>query len=182
MAELRTIARPYAEALFELAQSNDNLAQWSEALGNLSAIADNPDVEVLIGNPNVETEELAQAITAIAGESLKGGLGDAGANLVKLLAENERLSVLPEIAAQYEDLRAKAEGRVDVVVTSAVELNSEQQAQLTKSLKNRLKREISLTCTTDAELIGGLVVRAGDLVIDGSLRASLARMQQLVSH
>ncbi len=182
MAELRTIARPYAEALFELAQDNGHMAEWSEALANLSAIVGNKDVAVLIGNPNVATETLAQAIIEIAGHGDNQGLNNSGANLVKLLAENERLSVASEIAAQYEDLRAKAEDRVDVEITSAVELGQAQQEQITKSLKNRLKREISLSCVTDAELIGGLVVRAGDLVIDGSLRASLARMQQTLAH
>lgn len=178
MAELRTIARPYAEALFELAQGDNRLAPWSQALANLAAIARNGDVAALIGNPNLPTEDLAKAIIDIAGDSLD----DKGANLVRLLSENGRLTVLPEIAAQFEDLKAKAEDRVDVEVTSAVELSDEQQQQLTKSLKNRLKREISLSCVTDPELIGGLVVRAGDLVIDGSLRASLARMQQTLAH
>ena len=178
MAELRTIARPYAEALFELAQGDNRLAPWSEALANLAAIAHNEDVAALIGNPNLPAEDLAKAIIDIAGDSVD----DKGANLVRLLSENGRLTVLPEIAAQFEDLKAKAEDRVDVEVTSAVELSDEQQQQLTKSLKNRLKREITLSCVTDPELIGGLVERAGDLVIDGSLRASLARMQQTLAH
>lgn len=178
MAELRTLARPYAQALFELAQSQSRLAQWSEALACLSTIVSNDDVMALIGNPNIQTEKLAQAIIGIAGDTLD----DKGANLVKLLAGNGRLTVLPEIAGQFEDLRAKAEGRVDVAVTSAVELSEEQQQQIIKSLKNRLKREVSLSCITDAEMIGGLVVRAGDLVIDGSLRASLARMQLALAH
>ena len=178
MAELRTIARPYAQALFELAQAQDNLASWSQALSSLATVVKNPDVTSLIGNPGVASEALADAVIEIAGENLDR----QGANLVRLLSHNDRLVVAPEIAAQFEDQRAKAENRVDVEVTAAAELSEEQQQQITKSLKNRLKREIRLSCVTDPDMIGGLVVRAGDLVIDGSLRASLARMQQTLAH
>jgi len=178
VAELRTIARPYAQALFELAQAGDNLASWSQALSSLAVIVKNPDVASLIGNPGVASEALADAVIGIAGDNMD----KQGANLVRLLSHNDRLSVAPEITAQFEDLRAKAEDRVDVEVTAAAELSEEQQQQITKSLKNRLKREIRLSCVTDPDMIGGLVVRAGDLVIDGSLRASLARMQQTLAH
>ena len=174
MAELRTLARPYAQAVFELAQSQNRLAEWSQALNTLAAIIRNDDVAALIGNPGVATDELARAIADIAGDALD----DEGRNLVQLATENNRLPLLPEVAAQFHDLRLAAEGRVDVEVTSAAELSDEQQQQLSKALHKRLQREISLSCVTDPALIGGFVVRAGDLVIDGSLRASLARLQQ----
>lgn len=178
MAAERTLARPYAEAVFDLAQDRGQLVQWSEALTTLTAIVCNDDVAALIGNPGVDDKELAEAIISIAGDALD----EHGKNLVKLLADNGRLEVLPAINEQYAHQRALAENRVDVEVTAAIEINDEQQQQLSKSLKRRLNRDISLTFATDPTLIGGAVVRAGDLVIDGSVRAQLSRMQQALAH
>lgn len=183
MAELRTLARPYAEAVFELA--GDDLAAWSGALDALAAIAANDDVAALIGNPRIDDGALAETIVAVAGQVAGDALkqaGDRAANLVRLLAENDRLRLLPEIAAQYADLRAAAENRVDVEVRSAAELGETQRKALAKALEKRLARQVTLSCSIDEDLIGGAVIRAGDLVIDGSVRSQLARLGRDLAH
>ncbi|MDT0619240.1 F0F1 ATP synthase subunit delta [Salinisphaera sp. P385] len=178
MAEIRTLARPYAEAVFELASQGGRLAEWGDALQALAAIAAHPDVSRLVGNPRVDDDQLADAIIGIAGDRLD----DAGRNFVRLLSEKGRLTLLPAIAEQFAALRAEAENRVEVTVTAAAEISESQQQALTKALEQRLSRQVSLTAETDAELIGGAVIRAGDLVIDGSLRAQLARLEQSLAH
>lgn len=182
MAELRTLARPYAEAVFELAQAGDSLPAWSEALDTVAAIVSNEDVAALVGNPGVDDRQLAEAIVAIAGEALSGVADGQAENLVRLLAENGRLRLAPEIAAQYAALRAEAENRVDVEVRTAAELGDAQREALASALEKRLARQVSLSCTIDEGLIGGAVIRAGDLVIDGSVRAQLARLSQSLAH
>jgi len=178
MAEMQTLARPYAQAVFELARDKDALIEWSDALAALAAIVSNDDVATLMGNPEVDDARLVDAIIAIAGDDLNA---DAG-NLVRLLAENSRLAVVPAIAEQFEARRAAAENRVDVNVVSAAPLSSEQQDSLAKSLEKRLARTVRLTYHQDESVIGGAVIRAGDLVIDGSLRAQLERMRQSLTH
>lgn len=182
MAELRTLARPYAEAVFELARGGDKLAAWSQALDTLAAIAANEDVAALIGNPGVDDGDLAEAVVAIAGKTLDAPGGQWAQNLVRLLAENDRLRLLPEIAAQYAGLRAAAENRVDVEVSAAGELGEKQRKALAEALEKRLVRQVSLSCSIDEDLIGGAVIRAGDLVIDGSVRAQLARLSRDLAH
>lgn len=176
MAEERTLARPYAEAAFALAAGD--YAPWSKALDSLAAIVANQDVARLVGNPRVERQELVAAILRIAGEAA----GEQAGNLVRLLAENRRLPLLPAIAALFAALRAGAENRVDVEVRSALALDEAQQRRLAESLQTRLAREVNLACHQDPELIGGAVVRAGDMIIDGSVRAHLARLSQSLSH
>lgn len=182
MAELRTLARPYAEAVFELARGGDKLAEWSGALDTLAAIVANEDVDALIGNPGVDDRDLAEAIVSIAGKALTAPGGGQAENLVRLLAENGRLRLLPEIAAQYAGLRAAAENRVDVEVRAAGELGEKQRKALAEALEERLARQVSLSYTIDEDLIGGAVIRAGDLVIDGSVRAQLARLNRELAH
>lgn len=177
MAELRTLARPYAEAAFELARGEDRLAAWDEALQTLATIAVHPEVDQLIGNPRVTDAELADAIIGIAGDALDA----AATNLVRLLAEKDRLTLLPGIAAQFAELRAAAENRVEVTVTTAGEISEEQQQAIKQALEQRLSRNVGLSTEIDPELIGGAVIRAGDLVIDGSVRAQLARLAGAVA-
>lgn len=178
MAEERTLARPYAEAVFELARTRERLAEWSEALNTLATIVANADVASLIGNPRVDDAELAGAIIAIGGDAVD----ENGRNLVRLLTENGRLGLLPAIAELYAELRAAAENRVDVAVTAASEISEEQQQQLVKALEARLDRNVSVSYETDPALIGGALIRAGDLVIDGTVRADLARLTQTLTH
>lgn len=172
MAELRTLARPYAEAAFELARGDDRLAAWDDALQGLAMIVAHPDVHQLIGNPRVGDAELADAVIGIAGDDLDADV----ANLVRLLADRDRLALMTGIAEQFAELRAEAENRVEVTVTAASEVSEAQQQALTQALEQRLARRVDLSTEIDADLIGGAVVRAGDLVIDGSVRAQIARL------
>ncbi|HVC30114.1 MAG TPA: F0F1 ATP synthase subunit delta [Steroidobacteraceae bacterium] len=172
MADKSTIARPYAKAAFEVARDRGKLGPWSEALRVCAAVISDPRVEPLLGNPRVTPEELATMIVEIAGAKLD----EEGRNFVRTLADNHRLAVLPEIAARFDELKAEEEGVVDVTVTSAAPLDESQRGSLAAALERRLKRSVRLQCNTDPALIGGAVLRAGDMVIDGSLRGKLERI------
>lgn len=172
MADKSTIARPYAKAAFEEARDRGRLGPWSEALRTAAAIVGDSRVEALLGNPRVTPEELATLVVEIAGAQLD----QEGRNFVRTLADNRRLALLPEIAAHFDELKSQAEGVVDVTVTSAAPLDDSQRSKLTAALERRLGRAVRLQCATDSALIGGAVLRAGDLVIDGSLRGRLERI------
>jgi F-type H+-transporting ATPase subunit delta len=172
MADKSTIARPYARAAFEEARELKLLAPWSEALHVAAAVVADPRVVALLGNPRVTPEELAQLVSGIAGPKL----GEEGGNFVRTLAANRRLAVLPEIAALFDELKDAAEGVADVTVTSAAPLDAGQKKTLSAALEKRLKRTVRLHFATDPALIGGAVVKSGDLVIDGSLRTRLERI------
>jgi F-type H+-transporting ATPase subunit delta len=174
MADQSTIARPYAKAVFELAQETGKLGQWGTLLRSISYAVDDPAVIALLHSPSVGGAKVGQIIVDALGDRLD----EHGRNFVRLLAENGRVGILPEIAAGFETLRAEAEGTVDVNVTSAAPLTEEQKVELTASLQRRFGRDVRLHCEIDESLIGGAVVRAGDLVIDSSLRG---RLQQLAS-
>lgn len=172
MADKTTIARPYAKAAFAEARSDSMLGAWSAALHKAAAVVDDPRVHSLLGDPHVTPAQLSQLVLDIAG----AGLGEHGRNFVLTLADAGRLSVLPQIAALFDALKDEAEGIADVTVTSAAPLDERQQQALSTALARRLKREVRLHCTTDPELIGGAVLRSGDLVIDGSVRGRLERI------
>ena len=172
MADRLTIARPYARAAFEAARAHERLEPWSEALQLAAEVVRDPRVRRLLGNPRVTPAQLAQLVSSIAGASL----GDEGANFVRMLAVNRRLAYLPEISALFDELKDAAQGVADVTVTSAAALDASQQQKLAAALHRRLKRTVRLHCEIDPALIGGAVLRAGDLVIDGSLRTRLDRI------
>ena len=172
MADKITIARPYAKAAFEEARDRKRLGPWSEALRTAAAVVSDPRVESLLGNPRVTPEELA----ALVGDTAGPQLDEEGRNFVRALADNRRLSLLPEISALFDELKGEAEGVVDVTVTSAAPLDDSQRGKLAAALERRLGRSVHLQCATDPTLIGGAVVRAGDMVIDGSLRGRLERI------
>ncbi|HET7313563.1 F0F1 ATP synthase subunit delta [Salinisphaera sp.] len=180
MAERYTLARPYAEAVFELAQASggEGMSQWSDALAALAAIVRDSTVAALISNPRVSDEVLADAIIGTGASDF----GDQARNVVRLLIDNGRLSLAPEIAELFEIERAAAEDRLDVEVTSAVALSEGQRNALGDALEKHFERKISMTFANDESVIGGAVIRAGDLVIDGSLTAQLARMRQSLAH
>ena len=178
MAEKMTVARPYARAVFEIARESDALAGWSEFLGRGGLAAADERIQALIGNPAVSREALAELFSELCGSSA----GKHGVNFLKLLADNGRMAWLPEIAAEYELLRAEAENIVDVQLTSAVELDADQRDSFAASLRKRLGRDVRLHCDTDASLLGGAIIRAGDLVIDGSLFGRLERLAGAVTH
>ncbi|MBL8268866.1 F0F1 ATP synthase subunit delta [Steroidobacter sp.] len=177
MAEKATIARPYAKAAFASARQHNALERWSKVLATASSVVQDERVAQLLSSPRVTSEQLSGLIADIVGE-----LDEQTRNFVATLASNRRLGLLPEIASMYEALRAEAENTADVQVISAVELNEAQKQRLAAALKQRLKREVRLHCEVDASLIGGAIVRAGDFVIDGSLKARLDRLSVEMSH
>jgi len=172
MADRLTIARPYARAAFEEARERQRLAAWSEALRLAAEVVQDPRVVPLLGNPRITPEQLAQLVSDFAGPRI----GTEGANFVRTLAANHRLSYLPEISTLFDVLKDEAEGVADVTVTSAAALDEAQRRKLAAALEQRLKRKVRLHCALDPSLIGGAVLRAGDLVIDGSLRTRLDRI------
>jgi len=178
MAEKATIARPYARAAFEYAKQQNAFASWSEALSVAAAFASDSSAKRLLNHPRVTSAQLVDLIANVAGDRLS----DPMRNFIATLAHNRRLALLPEILGMYETLRAEVEGVADVQVTSAVPLDAAQQQRLAKALKTRLQREVRMQCSVDASLIGGAVVRYGDLVIDGSVKERLARLADVVTH
>lgn len=178
MAETKTLARPYAEAVFELARGRNELQAWSEMLAFIAAIAGDEHMTRLAHDPRVDRARFLDLFLGVCSERIT----DEGANFVRLLIENRRLDLLPEIRAQYDALQAEAEARVAAVVVSAFPLEAAQLKALEQGLKRRLGREVSLSAQVDPQLLGGAVIRAGDLVIDGSVRGRLADLAAHISH
>jgi F-type H+-transporting ATPase subunit delta len=172
MAERATIARPYAKAAFEYARAANALAAWSQGLKVAAEIVADPRVAELINDPRWTAANLAGLIVDAAGPRLDAAMQ----NFVRVLAENHRLVLLPEIAAHYEAARAQVENTVDVEVVSAVALDAAQAEKLKQALNARLRRQVRMQSSVDASLLGGAVIRAGDLVIDGSLKGRLDRL------
>jgi F-type H+-transporting ATPase subunit delta len=172
MAERLTVARPYAKAAFRVAAERKQLPQWSEFLERAAATVADGQVRPLLNSPSVGAEQLTGLISGIAGTTLD----PEAANFLRALAANRRLGYLPEIALHFERLRAEAERTVDVTVTSAIELSAEQRERIASAMRKRLNREVHLHCAIDPGLIGGAVIRADDLVIDGSVRAGLTQL------
>ncbi|HET7922475.1 MAG TPA: F0F1 ATP synthase subunit delta [Gammaproteobacteria bacterium] len=175
MAENSTLARPYARAVFEIASAQHALENWGATLTLLAELAQDASVRAMLANPRVPAALRAELVTELAGKA--GAKLDAVArNFVKLLAENRRLPILPEIAADFATLRAEAEGSVDAEVRAAGNLDAAEQSRISAALQKKLGCKVKLHCVTDASLIGGAVISAGDLVIDGSVRDKLGRL------
>ncbi len=172
MAEKSTIARPYAEAVFQLADAKGQLKEWSAMLQTVALITTNADMQSIIGNTSVNKAQLAQLVIDVAGDVLT----DTGRNLVKLLTENRRMNVIAEITVQFETLKAEAEKTVEAEMVSAQKVSAKQQSMIIKKLKARLGREVSLKCTVDESLMGGAIIKAGDMVIDGSVSGQLNKL------
>ncbi|MFZ2302784.1 MAG: F0F1 ATP synthase subunit delta [Gallionella sp.] len=172
MSESITIARPYAQAAFEEAQKLSDLKGWSDALLSLAETVCHPEVRAVVTSPRVAKRQLENLMEGFLGTQARPQLR----NFIRVLVDNQRLLVLPEIAATFEILRAEAEKTVNVVVDSAFEMSAAQQEKIVRSLKARLGREIKLSCKVNKELLGGVVIRAGDKVIDGSARTRLGEM------
>ena len=169
MAELETLARPYAEAVFALAQEQRAPQPWSAMLQLLADIASDERVVELANDPRVSSERLSALLLDIASDKLN----EDGRNFVRLLLENGRMTLMPAIASQFERLRAKAEGIIEVEARAAFELSEAQKKQIAQAVRVRLGREVKLNASVDTSLIGGVVIRAGDLVIDGSVAGHL---------
>jgi F-type H+-transporting ATPase subunit delta len=170
--ESTTIARPYAEAAYNRAVETGKLGLWSDALGLLAAVVQDPAVAGLIANPKLGKTQLAALVFDIVGDKLD----DETKNLVKLLVENGRLAIAPAVAELFEERKNAQEGTLDVQVTAAFAIDGAQEAALAAALKAKLGREVRITSEQDPELIGGVRIRAGDMVIDGSVRGQLAQL------
>ena len=172
MAEPSTIARPYAEAAFRLADSQGKLADWSAALANLAAVAGDARVRGAVGDPNLSAAKVAGIFISI----LAGKLSGEAENFVRVLAENGRLDVVSEIRAQYEALKNEREGVLEAEIRSAFPLDNAQINGLVADVSKRFKRRVQPRVTVDKELIGGVRITVGDEVIDGSVRGKLEEM------
>jgi len=169
MADNTTTARPYAKAVYDLASENSAIESWGDALANLAAIVADSQVATLLDNPSTGKADKGEVLIQILGDKLT----DKQQNLVRLMAENGRLKLMPDVAEQFEVARAKAENIVEAQVTSAFELTAEQVSELTNTLKNKLGCEITLSTSVDESLIGGVVIKAGDTIIDASMKSQL---------
>ena len=178
MAEKTTIARPYAQATLALAKEQNALQQWSDMLQFTSAVAADSEMAAIIASPKLGSEQTAELFLDICGDKLN----EHGKNLIRILAENGRLDVLAEITALFEIERAQSEGTVEAQVVSAVELNDAQKSGITESLKKRLGRDVTLNCSVDAAIVGGAIIRAGDVVIDGSVTGKLQKLATALKH
>lgn len=177
MAELNTVARPYTKAAFEFALAKDGLDQWAQMLATAAEVAADSVMSKVLGNPALTSEQKASAMVSVCEEYLD----ESGKNFISLLAENQRLNLLPEIYAQFKQLKANQQKSVDVDLTTAYELDEQQQQKLTQALSAKLGREVKLTSTVDKTILGGVVVRSQDLVIDGSVRARLAQLAKAMN-
>jgi F-type H+-transporting ATPase subunit delta len=180
MADVSTVARPYAKALFDLASADRALPKWSAALGAAAAVVGDANAQRALANPALTEAQRAELVGSVA-MAVAGGeaIGTPhGQNFLQLLAENDRLTALPEIAAQFDALKAQAENKVKVTLVSATPVDAQLADQVTKSLTKRLGRAVELTLEVDASLLGGAIIRADDMVIDGSVRTRLQRLTE----
>jgi F-type H+-transporting ATPase subunit delta len=169
--ETATIARPYADAVFKLADSEGKLGDWSRLLGRLAAIASDPNVTPLLGDPKVTSEQLYDLIAAAAGD-----LPPAAQSFVRVLIENGRVQVLPEVADLFESLKNEREGVVEATIESAFPLEDAQRKELVEGLERRFERRVQPSVVVNQDLIGGVRIAVGDEVIDSSVRGRLNSM------
>ncbi|WP_166268621.1 F0F1 ATP synthase subunit delta [Marinobacter caseinilyticus] len=174
MAELTTLARPYAKAAFQNAQSQKQLAEWSDLLSGTGQIAAHKKIRQLLTNPGMA--ELAKADLIL--DCVEQSTSDEMRNFFAILAENHRLALLPEIATLFNTYRADLERTVDIQVSAPFELTDEQQQKLTQALSTKLERQVTLETSLDKSLIGGVIVRTGDMVIDASVRGKLTKLAE----
>jgi F-type H+-transporting ATPase subunit delta len=169
MSDFTTAARPYANAVFDLASEASSQDSWSDALANLAMVVADQQVADMLTSPDLGKEDKGRMILEVLGDKLD----DKQQNLVRLMAENGRLGLMAHVRDQFEIARAKAENKIEAEVVSAFELTSEQTEQLVSTLKNKLGCDITLTTSVDPSLIGGVVVKAGDTIIDASMKSQL---------
>lgn len=172
MLENNSIARPYASAIYELAREHSNVAEWSAMLELLATVTTDANLRRLIFNPKVSRARLQELVLEVCGSALD----TYGQNLVKLLIQAERLHYTPHIKELYEQLRAHEEGRLEVEVITAYELDQQQRDDIAAAIKARSGKAVNISASVDAALIGGAVIRTGDAVVDASLRGRLTRL------
>jgi len=176
MSELATLARPYAEAAFKRAKELDNSSEWSDSLAFLSAVMQDESLSVIVSNPKVSEEKLSQLMQDICQDQLKG----EALNFLKLLIENRRLQLAPQIAEIFENYKAEDEGYVDVDVITAYTLTKAEEQSFATTLKKKLNKTVNISTSVDTSLIGGFLVKAGDSVIDGSISGQLQQLAKRI--
>jgi F-type H+-transporting ATPase subunit delta len=177
MAELSTLARPYAKAAFEYARDKNELSQWSEQLATVAAVTLDSAMDAVLNNPSLTAEQQAQTLCDVCGDTL----GAAARNYVATLASNKRLALLPQINILFAQYKANQEKSVDVEVVSAFDLADVARDKLADVLGKKLEREVKVRTSTDSNLLGGVLIRAGDLVIDGSVRGRLNKLAEAMN-
>jgi len=172
MAEAVTIVRPYAVAAFRLAKEQKALAKWSEMLGFAAAIAADAQMQAYIADPKVSSADQEELVLAVAGDKLD----EAGKNLIKLLVEYDRLALLPEVVAAFEELKAQDEGVLEAEITAAAKPSDAEVKALVKRLESKFGKKIEASVKVDPEIIGGIKILVGDTVIDASVRGQLQEL------
>jgi F-type H+-transporting ATPase subunit delta len=172
MSENTTVAISYAKAVHDLCADAAQARRWSEALADLAAVARNDDMLAFLADEKRSRAERVAGFVKVVEDTVD----ERAINLVRLLGERDRLDLLPEVAAEFEKLRAEADRRVVASVVSARPLTDEQSNRIKTALGKRLDRTVELDTTVDEDLIGGAIIRAGDLVIDGSMRGELEHL------
>jgi len=177
MAELNTVARPYTKAAFEYAVAAGSLDQWANMLSVSATVVADATVAQVLSSAALTSEQKGSTLVEVLGDELD----QSGKNFIALLAENGRLALLPEIATQFKKLKAAQEASIEVDLTTAFEMADEQQQKLAKALSTKLGRDVQVTAQVDRSILGGVVVRTDDLVIDGSVRARLAKLAEAMN-
>ncbi|EKY3115628.1 F0F1 ATP synthase subunit delta [Cronobacter sakazakii] len=175
MSEFVTVARPYAKAAFDFAVEHQSLDRWQDMLAFAAEVAKNEQMAEFLSGA-LAPETLAESFIAICGDQLDAN----GQNLIRVMAENGRLKVLPDVLEQFIQLRAALEATVEVEVTSASALSDEQLAKISAAMEKRLSRKVKLNCKIDKSVMAGVIIRSGDTVIDGSVRGRLERLADVL--
>jgi F-type H+-transporting ATPase subunit delta len=171
MSELTTVARPYAKAAFDFAVEKQTVAQWQEMLVFAGAVAQDASIKEILKGA-YSASKLAEIFIGVCGEQID----ENGQNLIRVLAENKRLSALPDVATLFNQYKAEFDKEIDVDVTSAIKLTKAQQSSISAALEKRLSRKVNLICNVDKTIVAGLIIKAGDTVIDGSIQTKLNRL------
>ncbi len=169
MADFTTAARPYAKAVYELASESNSIDSWGDALANLAGVVNDSQIAEMLSSPDMSKQQKGELVIQVMGDNLN----QQQQNLVKLMAENSRLVLMSDVLEQFEVARAKAENKIEAEVVSAFELSAEQTDELINTLKNKLGCDVTLTTTVDESLIGGVIIKAGDTIIDASMKSQL---------
>ena len=177
MAELSTLARPYARAAFEYARDAGALGQWQGELATAAAVTAQDSVNAVLADPSLTAKQQADTLVEVCGDAVGANVR----NFLTILADNKRLPLLPEIFAQFQQFKANQEKSVDVEVISAFDLADEMRDKLARGLGAKLEREVNVRTSTDSNLLGGVLIRAGDLVIDGSVRGRLNKLAEAMN-
>ncbi|MBI4194488.1 MAG: F0F1 ATP synthase subunit delta [Betaproteobacteria bacterium] len=178
MAELTTIARPYAEAVFKLAREESHIGEWTEALALLDLVISDPGMLAGIRDPNVSAQQLESIVLSVVGVQLDG----ACRNFVQVLIQNGRLEIVPQIRTLYEELRRQHEGILEARIISALPIDDGQVARLVARLESKYRRKVSAKVEIDPQLIGGVKILVGDKVIDATVRGRLEAMAAALTH